>query len=936
MINMRKIFILLAFIAIAGIANAQGQKLPIDPDVRYGKLENGLTYYIRHNAYPEKRADFYIAQKVGSMQEEDNQAGLAHFLEHMAFNGTKNYPGKKTMLNYLESIGVKFGANVNAYTSFDETVYNLSNVPVIRETIVDSCLLVLHDWSGFIALKDEQIDEERKVIKEEWRTRSGAQSRIWDKQLPIIYQGSKYADRMPIGKMEIVENFSYQVLRDYYHKWYRPDLQGIVIVGDIDVDAVEAKIKTLFADISKPVDPAERIYFPVPDNENPIVSIITDPEAVRTQVTLYIKHDVVPAEIKETQNGLVIAFVKNLASSMLSDRLSEISQKADAPFAASYAYDGGFFVSKTKDAWTTIALSKEGKIDETLASLVRENERIRKFGFTESEVERAKATILKNYENSYNNRNKQLNETYVNEYVRSFSDGEGIPGIEYEYNFAKQFAPMITAQMVNQVVQQLINNKNIVITVTGPEKEGLKYPTEAELLDTFNKVEAEEITAYAETLSNEPLISTVPKAGKVIKETKDTKFGTTVWTLSNGMKVILKKTDFKDDQILMSATAYGGTSVFPEADIFNASLAAMVPSLGGVGNFSATDLRKVLAGKTASANAFISRWTQGISGSSSIKDAETMLQLVYLNFTSPRKDEGAYTTRMDLIKNQLKNLSTEPSSIFNDSVTSSMYGNNPRMKNLTLEDAEKLNYDRIIEIYKEAFSNPGSFTFTFVGTVDEAALKPLVEQYLASLPSGNKNAKYKAYDSSIKKGKIQNIFDQEMKTPKTSVFDIYSATLKRDLKTEISLSALKQILDIVYVRTVREEAGGTYGVGVGTSISRIPDGQTILRMSFDTDPERVSAISPIIDREVKKIAESGPEDADFQKVKEYMLKKFQEDEKTNSYWNGVLSTYYFYNDDNHSTYQSIVSALTKEDIKAVTKQLISQDNFIEVIMNPKK
>jgi zinc protease len=933
---MRKIFILMAFLAVISLINAQNpEKLPLDPQVRSGKLNNGLTYFIRHNAYPEKRADFYIAQKVGSMQEEDNQVGLAHFLEHMAFNGSKNFPGKKTMLNYLESIGVKFGANVNAYTSFDETVYNLSDVPVVRETIIDSCLLVLHDWSGFISLEEEQIDEERKVIKEEWRTRTGAQSRIWDKQLPVIYKDSKYANRMPIGTMEVIENFPYQVLRDYYHEWYRPDLQGIIIVGDIDVDAVEAKIKTMFADIPKPIDPAKREYFPVPDNDAPIVSIVTDPEAVRTQVTLYIKHDIIPAEVRETQGGLITSFMKSLASGMLSDRLNEISQKADAPFAASYAYDGEFLVSKTKDAWTTIALSKEGQIDETLASLVRENERIRKFGFTEAEVERAKAAILKNYENMYNNRNKQLNRVYVQEYVRSFSDGEGIPGIEYEYDFIRKIAPMITTQQVNQMVQQLIGRKNIVIAVTGPEKEELKYPTGAELLDVLKKVEAEDITAYAETLSNEPLISTMPQPGKVINTTTDAKLGTTVWTLSNGIRVVLKKTDYKDDQILMSGTAYGGTSIVPEADVFNASMAGMVPGLGGVGNFSATDLGKVLSGKTVNVNPYISRWTQGMSGSSSIKDVETMLQLTYLYFTSLRKDEGAYTSRMDMIKNQLKNSRTEPSSIFGDSVTSSLYGNNPRMKNMKPEDAEKLNYNRIIAIYKEAFANPGSFVFTFVGTVDEAVMKPLVEQYLASLPSGNKNAKYNEYNTNIRKGEFRNIFEQEMKTPKTTVFELYSGTLKRSQKIEISLSALKQILDIVYIRTVREEAGGTYGVGTGAGISRIPEGQAMLQMYFDTDPERVATISPIIDREVRKIADNGPEDEDFQKVKEYMVKKFQEDEKTNNYWSGILGTYYFYNEDNYSNYLSIVNALTKEDIKTVTKQLVSQGNFTEVIMNPK-
>ncbi|WP_029904510.1 pitrilysin family protein [Prevotella sp. 10(H)] len=934
---MRKSFILIAFLAIVGLIKAQApETLPVDPQVRYGTLENGLTYYIRHNEYPEKRADFYIAQKVGSMQEEDNQAGLAHFLEHMAFNGTKNFPGKKTMLNYLESIGVKFGANVNAYTSFDETVYNISDVPVIRETIVDSCLLVLHDWSSFIALTDEQVDEERKVIKEEWRTRSGAQTRIWDKQLPVIFEGSKYADRMPIGKMEVVENFPYQTLKDYYHKWYRPDLQGIIIVGDIDVDKVEAKIKTMFADIPKPVNPAERIYHPVPDNDEPIISVVTDPEAVQTIVSLYIKHDIIPENLKKTQAELMISIVKNLSSSMLSDRLNEISQKADAPFASSYAYDGGFFVSKTKDAWTTLALSKEGQIDETLAAMIRENERIRRFGFTEAEVERAKASLLQRYEDMYNNRNKQLNDRYVQEYVSSFTDNEGIPGIEYEYNFVKQMAPMLNAHAINSMVQGLISKKNVIITVVGPEKEGMVYPSKDELLRIFNAAEAEEITPYAETVSNEPLITQLPQPGKVVNSTTDEKLGTTIWTLSNGMKVVIKKTDFKDDEIIMSSNGYGGTSIIDDSDIYNANMASMVPYVGGIGNFSATELKKVLAGKSARVYPNISSWTQGINGSSNIRDVETMLQLAYLHFTAPRKDEGAYTTLMDVIKNQINNLNSDPGYVMSLHTSDARYGDNPRMKEMKLEDVEKLNYDRIIEIYKEIFANPGSFTFSFVGNINEETLKPLVEQYLASLPSGNKNATYTKRNTDIRKGAFKDSFEQEMKTPKTSVFELYSGTIERNQKNQIAISALKQILDIVYQRTVREEAGGTYGVRTGAGIGRIPDGQTTLQMSFDTDPERVTAISPIIEREVKNIAEKGPEDADFQKVKEYMLKKFQEDEKQNGYWVSILGANYFYGEDNHSNYQSIVNALTKDDVRNITKQLISQDNFIQVIMNPKK
>lgn len=931
----RKLFILVILFAFTLMAKAQmSQELPIDPQVRYGKLDNGLTYYIRHNPYPENRADFYIAQRVGSMQEEDNQAGLAHFLEHMAFNGTKHYPGRKTMLDYLEQNGAKFGLNVNAYTSFDETVYNLSDIPVVRQGVIDSCLLILHDWSGFITLDNDEIDKERSIIKEEWRTRGNAQMRIWEHQLPILFQGSKYANRLPIGSMDVVENFEHQVLKDYYHKWYRPDLQAIIVVGDIDAEAVEAKIKAMFSDIAMPANAAERIFYPVPDNEEPIIAISTDPEQVATRVTLFVKHDVVPEEVKKTQAGLVISFLKGLISQMFSDRLTEISQKADAPFGASTAYDDNYFVSKTKDAWTSIAISKEGKIDASLATLLRENERVRRFGFTDAEVERAKATLLQSYENAYNNRNKEKNDRYIREYVSSFTDSEPIPGIEYEYNFVKQFAPMINAAAVNQVAKQLINDKNVVISITGPQKDGIVYPTEEEVLNIFNTVIAEEITPYEEKLSDEPLISQLPAKGQVIKSVPDTKLDATVWTLSNGMKVIIKKTDFKDDQILMRSIAYGGTSIVPEKDVFNAQLAGAVPQIGGIGNFSATDLKKVLAGKTAQAHVAITTWNQYVNGSSSIRDLETLLQLTYLHFTAPRKDEEAFTSLLEMIKNQLKNLASEPSYIFSDSTTYAMYGNNVRAKNMKLADAEALNYDRIIEIYKEIYANPGSFVFTFVGNVDEAVLKPLVEQYLASLPSGNKDAKYGNIDYNIRKGVYANTFDQEMKTPKTSVFKAYSGTLTRNQKTEMSLSALKQVLDIVYVQTVREEEGGTYGVGTRMQINRIPEGQTLLQMMFDTDPEKVTKLTPIIDRELQKIADNGPQDADFQKVKEYMAKQFEQDVKTNEYWNNALSVYLFYNEDNYSDYMTTLNALSKDDIQAIAKQLLSQDNRLEVIMNP--
>ncbi|MDH6355790.1 zinc protease [Dysgonomonas sp. PH5-45] len=936
---MKKFFLLFALciVSIGMSAQSPQDKQPIDSNVRYGKLPNGLTYYIRHNAQPENRADFYIAQKVGSMQEEDPQAGLAHFLEHMAFNGTKHFPGRKTMLNYLESNGVQFGSNVNAYTSFDETVYNLSDVPVMREGLVDSCLLVLHDWSSFISLENADIDKERAIIEEEWRSRSGAQTRIWDKTLPILFKGSKYANRMPIGDINIIRNFKHQTIKDYYHKWYRPDLQAIIIVGDIDVDKIEAKVKKMFADIPAPVNPAERVYFPVADNVEPLVAIASDPEATSTNVTVYLKHDVLPDEVKLSNSGLAIGYLTSVASSMLSARYSEMAQKADAPFNYAYAYDGGFFVARTKDAWTLGAGCKEDKVKDALAALIRENERVKQFGFTAAEYDRAKASLLKSVENSYNNRDKQKNSAYSDEYVRSFTQTEAIPGIEYEYNMMKILAEQIPVEAVNQFMAQLINtDKNVVITVTGPEKEGLVYPTEADLINVFKEVEAEKLEAYAETLSDEPLMPNLPKAGKIVKETKDAKFGTTVWTLSNGAQVVLKKTDFKNDEIRMSATALGGTALYPDKDIQTIAFASSVPSVGGLGNFSAVDLRKVLAGKTASANPYIGSYTKGMSGSSSIKDLETLFQLTYLNFTQPRKDEEAYKAFTERVKTQLRNAQANPYTAFSDSISNVLYSYSPRVKRTTVEDVDNLNYDRIISMYKENFSDAGSFIFTFVGSLDEATMRPFVEQYIAALPAVKPKTSAKENVMMFRKGNVNCHFQKEMQNPKATVLDMYSGTLKRDLKTELSFEAMKQILDLIYTAKVRLEQGGTYGVSVSGNIARKPEGQSILQINFETEDEKVKHLNEIIHKEFAAFAQTGGDNADFQKAKEYMNKQFQQDIKENGYWVGVLNTYYMYKEDDHTDYQKTLDALTKEDVKAVAAELLKQKNIVEIIMLPKK
>lgn len=932
---MKKITLVIISLLIGLLAFAQQpQPLPIDPNVKFGKLENGMTYYIRHNKYPEKRADFYIAQKVGSMQEEDNQAGLAHFLEHMAFGGTKHFPGRKTLLNYLEGIGAKFGANVNAYTSFDETVYTLSNIPVVRQSIIDSTLLILHDWSGYINLIDEDIDKERPIIKEEWRTRGSAGMRILEKQLPVIFKGSKYADRLPIGKMEVVENFEYQVIRDYYKKWYRPDLQAIIVVGDIDAEKVEAQVKELFSKIPMLENPAERISHPVPNNDEPIISILTDKEETRSTIYHFIKHDPLPTAIKQSEMGYSVEMAINLASTMLSERLSEISKTAESPFTMSYAFDGDYFVSKSKKAWTTIVISKEGREKESLATLIRETERAKLFGFTDAELERAKANLLSGLEQVYNNRDKQQNSTYVEEYVRSFSDNEPIPGIEYEYEMVKRLLPTISADIINGMIAQLLSDNNNVVTITAPEKEGLVLPTEAEIQAVIKSVRAEDIEGYMEELITEPLISTLPTAGTIVKEEQDSIFGITTWQLSNGMKVVFKTTDFKNDEIMMSGISFGGMSLASDNDIYEAAFVGYVPYLGGLGNFNANDIKKVLAGKQAHVNPYLSEWTQGMNGNSTVKDLETMLQLTYLSFTSARKDEAMFANLKNMVVSQLHNLESDPSNTFRESISYAKYGNKVRQRPMNATDAANLNYDTILELYKQAFANPGSFTFTFVGNIDEATFKPLVETYLASLPSGKKEAKYNKVDLDIRKGTFKVAFQEEMVNPKTTAYITFTGDVKWNKQNIDRLSALNQVLDIAYTESIRESEGGTYGVGVHAGMSRLPESKGALVISFDTNPEKVNQLLPLIYKELESMIATGVKDEHFAKVKEYMLKQHEEDVKTNSYWMHVVADKAFYDDDLHSAALESIKTMTKEDIQTIAKELLDQKNQIEVVMNP--
>ena len=927
--------LLIIFLSSGFLQAQEMQPLPIDPKVRYGKLDNGLTYYIRHNELPENRADFYIAQNVGSVLEEDNQAGLAHFLEHMAFNGTKNFP-KNGIDKYLQSVGMRMGENLNAYTSFDETVYTIINAPVDKPNVVDSCLLILHDWSNSLALTDSMIEKERGIIREEWRTRRDASQRLLEKQLQQMFPGNKYANRIPIGSIDVINNFKPEELRAYYKKWYRPDLQAIIVVGDVDVDTVEKTIKTMFSDIPAPVNPAKREYVSVADNDEPIVSIATDKEASSTIIYIYHKYDPMPAQLRSTAAGLITDYISAVCSQILNERLEALLHQANPPFVYAEAYDGDFMVARTKDAFTIAAIAKEGEIDSTMTALVREMERARQFGFTVSEYERAKINILKQYESAFNERDKQKNSSYTKEYVNHFTEGGYIPGIETEYTLINQIAPNITVEQVNQYLSQVIGEKNIVLALSGPEKEGVVYPTESELLEMFNKARSQKVEPYKEEVNNDPLIPELPAPGKIVKEEHDGLFDATVLTLSNGVRVVLKPTEYKKDEIQMTATSPGGSFMVGIDDAKNMKVFNSVIGLGGLGNFSAIDLSKKLAGKKVSCSASLGVDNESLNGYASPNDVKTLFELIYLAMTSPRTDNDAYASFENRMKAQLENAKLDPSTALNDTISKVVYNNHPRAVSLEAEDFDKISYQRILDIYKERYGDASDFTFTFVGNLNVDSIRPYIEQYLATLPANGRVDK-PSPDAlpKIMKGKLENHFSREMQTPKSSVFQLYSGKSEYNLKNLLTASLLSQILDLVYTETIREAEGGSYGVYAGVSLSDFPKGQTTLQVFFDTDPEKWENMVRIVDEEIQRIATDGPKSEHLTKSRDNMLKRHNERLQENSYWLNVIDSYYFRGMDAYTNYKETLESITADDIKKFMSDFISQGNCVEVVMGPK-
>ena len=937
---MRKLRIFVASIALlctALVSMAQQPQMPpipTDPNVRIGKLENGLTYYIRHNDLPEKRADFYIAQKVGSILEEDNQRGLAHFLEHMCFNGTTNFPGKG-IINWLETIGVKFGQNLNAYTSIDETVYNINNVPVIRDGIVDSCLLILHDWANDLTLAEAEIDNERGVIHEEWRTGQGAMMRMYEQALPKAFEGSKYGHRLPIGTIEVIDNFPYKALRDYYEAWYRPDQQGIVVVGDIDVDKVEAKIKELFSPIEMPANAPERKYEVVPDNKEQIITIAKDKEQPSTMIYIWHKHPATPNEAKGNIGYMVQGYMYYMISNMMHARLEELRQGANPPFIHAAAGNNDFLLAKTTEAFAGMAVSKDDGIPTAISALVREIERARKFGFTASEYSRAKADYLRGLESAYNERDKMKNNEYVQEYVRHFIDNEPIPGSETEYALMNQLAPNIPVEAINSILPQLIKDENIVINIFGPDKEGMVYPTEAEILDILKMTKAEEITAYEDKVSDEPLLKEIPKAGKIVK-TEAGPFGSTALTLSNGVRVVIKNTDFKADEIRMTAFSPGGTSMFDTKEAIQLRMLNSVAGLGGLGNFSNVDLEKVLAGKKVGISTSVSGLTERVNGSCSPKDFETLMQLVYLSFTAPRMDNDAFESFKQRTKASLANQEANPNTALSDTLNHEMYGDHPLAMRFKAEMVDQIDYKRIMEMYMDRFKEAGDFTFMFVGNINLDEVKPLIETYLGGLPTINRKENFKDIKMDIRKGAHKNVFEKQMETPKATVINIISGNCKFNPKNYLLMSMLSQTMNMVYLETIREKEGASYGVSAGGQMNCYPKEEAVFQIYFDTDPAKREKMEQIVMAEMQKVAKEGPKPEHLAKVKEFMLKQYTEQIKENGYWLNRLLDYYFNKVDMNTGYEKLVNEITVKDVQKFTKALLKQGNIIEVTMTAKE
>lgn len=934
--NKMKHFLTIVALFFACNIYAQQGKIDNDNTIRKGILPNGMTYYIRHNAQTKGVADFYIAQKVGSILEEKRQRGLAHFLEHMAFNGTKHFPGNTLqpgIVAWCESVGIKFGANLNAYTSVDQTVYNISAAPVTREGVIDSCLLILNDWSHELLLTDKEIDKERGVIEEEWRTRrSGmAMQRLSEQAMPIIYAGTKYSDCMPIGNIDIVRTFPYNDLRDYYSKWYRPDLQAIIVVGDINEDKIEEKIKKLFAKIPLPQNPAHRIYYPIGNNEKMILYTATDKEQPTVNFTLYMKRDVTPKQERNTIQNYADDYKTNILRMAINDRLEELSRTKNAPFISASVRSGNFFLASTKDAFELSGVLKEGKAIEAIQLLVGEVERARANGITIDELKRGKAEMLSYAENDYNDRSNRRNGEFVEQCVQNFLEETPIIEPEKELEMVRKLDKTVTIDDVNALAKTIITNQNQVVTMFGPDKNTFKMPTNSSIENAILKAQKQHYTPYkTQNTLTERLITKLPKPGSIISE-RTYKYGYTEFTLSNGLKVYVRPTNFEPDEVNLKLFSLGGKNIYPDSEMPNLTYLMAGATIGGVAQYNDLTLEKMLAGKTATVTPFIDNDTRGMAGTSNVKDTKTLLELVYLYFTQPRKDPQAFKNLMEQQQEFLTNAHVNPMLAYNDTLHKVAYATN-RMASMDKEQLKRVNYNRIMHIYKELFANAANFKLILTGNININKLRPLLCQYIATLPSNNAKETIGTYEPKLVDGKKTYIFHKKQTTPTAITTIVIKGKMEYNNRNELLMDAIGQLLRIVYTEKVREDKGGTYSVQVSGDLQHHPNDEALLRIAFQTDSQKYNDLIPIVYKELEKMATEGPSQQDLDKVKAYELKVYNQVLRMNNYWEYVLYTDLYNGIDVDTDFRYIVENMTCDDIRTTLRNLLNQNNCIEVTM----
>jgi len=932
---LKKLFSLLLIMALAaGSVLAQkydlNQTVPLDPAVKTGKLSNGLTFYLRQNPKPEKRLELRLAINAGSICESDIQQGLAHFCEHMCFNGTANFK-KNELVDALESIGVKFGADLNAYTSFDETVYMLQ-IPSDKKELIEKGFLILSDWANKVSLEDVEIDKERGVILEELRLGLGAGDRMRKKYFPVLLQGSLYAERMPIGKPEILKSFKYETLRDFYKQWYRPDLMGVAVVGDIPVAEAEMYVKKYFGSIKPLKNPKPRVEQPIPDNAEPLISIVTDKEATSYEFQIMIKHPKAP---NKTIGDFRESLLASLYNGMISVRLRELTLKSDASFVGAGSNFSGF-LGRTRDAYSMSASCKENQISKAMEVVLTENERVKQFGFTQPELDRRKKQMLSSYESMAKNADKTESRSFVNEYVAYFLKGEPAPGIMTEFDYAKAFLPEVSLQEINQLAKKWLIDKNMAIVVMAPEKEGVIIPTESEIKAIIKSVKTKKIEAYQDKTSDAPLLAQKPSGSKVVKKVENTIFGYTELTFGNGVKAILKPTTFKNDEIQVKAFSPGGSSLYSDSEVLSASMATNIVGRSGLGEFDMMNLQKKLTGINANISPYITGLTEGFSGSATPKDFETLLQLNYLYFTKVRTDSSAFNTLLAQTRDRLKSIRTNPQFLYGDTCSKIMYQNSPRIINAPSDkQLNDLKLARIMDIFKDRFADASDFTYVFVGNFKVDEISPLLETYLGGLPSISRKEIWKDVSPDYAPGVIDFKYPKNSEQ-QSSVRMVFHGDFNWNMKDRQIFRVLSQAVSIKLRESMREDQGGVYGVGFSESISKFPKPKYSVTAQWGCAPDNVDKLAQTVLDVVSKIKQEGPTDIDMQKVAETMIREREIRVKENSYWLSVLENAYF-NEDKMMTseeYVTLIKSITKEDVKNLAIKYLDGKEYIKTAFMP--